>query len=95
MEWLKILETVLILVVVLALMVGALFSYRKFVTFFPRAPYVFGDSPVRVEYRYAFDTKNYVLRFRDEDFSYTVLIGERPLLLEKKIVEKDSLNGHS
>lgn len=83
MDTYKLFETILILGCVLAVMVALLYGYKRFMHLFPRTPYIFGTSPVQIEFRYPLDTRRQILRVKDDKHHYTLLLGETNLLLDK------------
>lgn len=83
MDFYKFLETTLILGGVLAVMVALLFAYKKFIHLFPRTPYMFGASPVQIDFRYPIDTRRQILRVRDDKHVYTLLLAETNIMLDK------------
>lgn len=95
MDLTTLLKTALILAGVIALMVALLYGYKKFMHLFPRSSYMFGPSPIHIEYRYPLDTRRQILRIRDDKNHYTLLLGETNLILDKSPLPADKASKES
>ncbi len=91
MDLYTLLKTALILAGVIALMVGLLYGYKKFMHLFPRTSYMFGPSPIHIDYRYPLDPRRQILRIRDDKHHYTLLLGETNLILDKSPLHADTI----